>query len=255
MIALLLLIQTHGTWAAEQTRIFQQGTNGYTGLADTWVSEQDWGNPPQHTLNYGQNESLILERNGDNNPLVRFDLSSIPANSSFASATLSLYNTVSSSHSGTKDIPRRIRLFRVLKEWKENEATGDNASAGTAWAARGMKPGEDYDDTPETYADVVNEGWYDWDITALVQGWVRGEYPNCGLVLRDATGYEEDHRDSRTFISGQHSDTAKRPRLTLVCNPDVPMADAGPDQENLQWNGSAVNSEILKRNQHFCTLF
>ena len=240
---------------------FQQGLNGYAGVRDTWVSGLDWDTPPQHTVNYGQNADLVLSRDGGDNPLLRFDLTTIPTNSAVLSATLSLYNTTQSSYSGTRNFARRICLYRVLRDWDEGNqtdspidaagkhgATGDNAfdyypGQGTdvPWGARGMAAGADYAAAYESYADVVNEGWYTWDATALVRAWVRGEQPNHGLTLRDATGYQDDHVDWRTFVSSQATaDPTRRPKLTVVYNPDAPYAHAGPDQENLAWAGGPV---------------
>ncbi len=249
--------------AGEQTAIFQQGLDGYTGVKDAWVSSQDWGSPPQYSVNYGQNEALHLERDGDNNPILRFDLASIPANSEIISATLELYNTTDACYSGACAAPpvRRIKLYQVLKDWDEgNQAgspidapgkhgvTGDDAfdyytGEGTdvPWTARGMEAGSDYAAAETSYADVTDPGWYDWDVTALVRAWVRGEQPNFGFVLRDATGWIEENTDWRHFWSSQYAgDAALRPKLTVVYNPDVPFADAGPDQENLQWDGGAI---------------
>lgn len=113
--------------ATTQTRVFQQGLDGYAGVRDTWISAADWDSPPQHTVNYGQNKTLVLSRDGDDNPLLRFDLSSIPANSAVISATLSLYNTTQSSWSGTRDFARRVRLFRMLRDWDEGDP-GDPGS-------------------------------------------------------------------------------------------------------------------------------
>ncbi len=116
-----------------------------------------------------------------------------------------------------------MKLFPVLRDWDEGNqiespidapgkhgATGDNAfdyfiGEGTdiPWAARGMAAGTDYAATPMRHADVVNPGWYAWDVTDLVRAWVRGEQPNFGLVLRDATGYQDDHNDWRIFVSSQ----------------------------------------------------
>jgi hypothetical protein len=249
-----------GAPAAAQTKTFQQGRDGYTGVRDTWVSRLDWATPKQYTVNYGQNASLELSRSGGDNPLLRFDLAAIPPNSAIVSATLSLYNTTRASFSGTKDFARRIELFRVLRGWDEGNqvaspinaagkhgATGDHAfayftgeGANVPWAGRGMVAGADYQAARESYADVVNEGWYAWDVTALVRAWVRGEAPNDGLVLRDVSGYADDHRDWRTFVSSQNATADRRPLLTVVYNPDVPFAAAGPDQVNLTWDGGAV---------------
>lgn len=236
------------------TRTFQQGLDGYSGVRDTWASSAGWGSPPQYTVNYGQNAELMLSRDGGDNPLLRFDLTEIPGNSAIASATLWLYNTTSSTY------PRRAQLYRVLKDWDEGNqvdspidapgkhgATGDYAfdyypGEGTdvAWVARGMAAGADYAAAYESYADVVTEGWYSWDVTALVRAWVRGEQPNDGLVLRDATSYQDGNPDWRTFHASQSATADRRPKLAVTYNPDTPYANAGPDQTNLAWDGSAV---------------
>lgn len=77
-------------------------------------------------------------------------------------------------------------------------------------------------------------------MTALVRAWVRGEQPNYGLVLRDATGYEVSNPDWRIFPSSQSATADRWPKLVVSYNPDVPYADAGPDQTNLAWNGGAI---------------
>jgi len=259
---LLILHSVSPTWsiATEETITFRYGLNGYTGVRDTFISTLDWGDPPQDTVNYGQNEAIVLSRDGGENPLVRFALEAIPPNSRIASAALSLYNTVPSSLSGSRDFARRITLHQTLVDWDEGNqqdspinasgkrgATGYNAFAffsgegvNVPWAERGMKAGADYKEKAEGYADVVNEGWYNWDVTALVQQWIRGDAPNFGVTLRDATGFQDDHRDNREFVSSQSGDASLRPKLTVVYNPDVPFARAGVDQENLQWNGGSV---------------
>ena len=249
--------------AGVQTAVLQQGLNGYSGVEDAWVSSNDWDNPPQYSENYGQNEILSLERDGGDNPLLRFDLSSIPANSEIIAATLELYNTTPAcniSHCAAPPV-RRIKLYRVLKDWDEGNqvdspidaagkhgVTGDNAfdyypGEGTdiPWGARGMEAGVDYAAAETSAADVADPGWYAWDVTALVRAWVRGDQPNYGLVLRDASGWSQENTDWRHFWSSQYGgDPSLRPKLTITYNPDAPYADAGSDQANLQWDGSAI---------------
>ncbi|HMN27587.1 MAG TPA: DNRLRE domain-containing protein [Caldilineaceae bacterium] len=247
--------------AVNQTVILQQALDGYTGVRDTWISTAGWATPPQHTVNYGQNDTLVLSRDGGENLLLRFDLSSIPANSAVISASLSLYNTTQSSPGGNGNFARRVQLFPVLREWDEGNqaaspidgpgkhgATGDQAfdfftgeGADVAWAAPGMAAGADYASTAASDADVINQGWYNWDVTMLVRAWVRGEQANAGLLLRDATGYDERQNDSRIFVSSQATaDLTLRPKLVVVYNPDVPFADAGPDQVNFGWKNTAI---------------
>ena len=246
-------------FSVEQTVVLQLGLNGYAGTTDTWVSTYDWGSPDQYLVNYGQNESLFLSRDGGENPIIQFDLSSIPANSLILEARLELYNITASS-GGPASYDRRVRLYQILRDWDEGNqvnspidasgkhgATGDHAfdyftGEGTdvPWNDRGMQSGTDFSGNEESYADVQDEGWYGWDLTELVRSWVRGETTNFGLVLRDGTGYEEGNQDWREFRSSQFSDAGFRPKLTLRFNPDVPFADAGPDQEILNWDGSSI---------------
>ena len=245
---------------ANQTLILQQGLNGYTGVRDTWISTASWATPPQRTVNYGQNATIVVTRNDGDNSLLRFDLSGIPADSAIISASLSLYNTTQSSIDGSSDFVRRVQLFPVLSDWDEGNqdsspidaagkrgATGDQAfdyftGEGTdvAWGVLGMEAGTDYADIEENHIDVINQGWYSVDLTALVRAWVRSEQANYGVVLRDATGYADNHNESRVFVASQGTEAGNRPKLTVVYNADVPFANAGVDQENLNWNGSAV---------------
>jgi heparin/heparan-sulfate lyase len=213
-------------------------------------------------LNYGQNTQLLVTRSGYDTPLIRFDLTAIPANSLIVSATLMLYNNTpgggSCAQNGSE--VRRLNLSRVLKNWDEGNqvsaqvtttvgaqgATGDYAflyySGGTnvAWGARGMLAGTDYASTVTSYADVLNPGWYGWDVSALVRAWVRGDYSNYGLTLRDSTGYSASNCDYRSFSSSQNATPNQRPKLLIAYNPDVPYANAGPDQKLWTWNGGAI---------------
>lgn len=263
-----LLVQA--TMAGPRSRTFQQGFDAYSGVRDTWVSRLDWDTPPQHTVNYGQNTGLTLSRDGGDSPLLAFDLSSIPPNSAVLAATLTLHNTTPADNGSPGTRYRRITLHRVLRAWDEGNqaaapidtpgrhgATGDFAfrhfaGEGTdvPWAARGMAAGQDFAAAAESFADVLNEGPYAWDVTSLVRTWVRGESPNFGLVLRDASGYDERNTDWRTFVSSQGAEAAQRPRLVVVYNPDVPHADAGPDRAALAWDGGAVNLDGSASHDH-----
>ncbi len=47
---------------ANKILTLRQGMNGYAGVRDTWISSAEWDTPPQRTVNYGQNETLVLGR-------------------------------------------------------------------------------------------------------------------------------------------------------------------------------------------------
>ncbi len=262
---LFLLFSFTSIWAgsvsaAPVTKVFQLGRDGFTGVRDTWVARLDWDTPPQHTVNYGQNTFLRLSRDGGENPLLWFDVSAIPANSTVISAVLELRSITVANPSGGAPKQRKVQVFRVLKAWDEGNqisspvdaagkrgATGDFAfryfpGEGTdvPWTARGMGAGTDYDSQIFATTDVLDPAAYYWDLASLVRLWVRAEAPNAGLVLRDATGYEEDNLDWRDFVSSQGSDAEARPKLTVTYDPDTPTAHAGADQVNLSWQRTAI---------------
>ncbi len=251
--------------AVEQTLVLQQGSGSYTGVTDTDVESNDWDTPPQYTVNYGQNAVLHLDRDAGASVLVRFDLSAIPSNSTIVQATLELYNTT-----GASGHVRRIQAFRLLRDWDEGNqeaspidapgkhgATGDNAfdfydGEGTdvPWTARGLESGSDFDATVLDTAQVSDPGWSSWDVAEAVRAWVHGDAPNYGVVLRDATGWEDGNPDWRDFVSSQSTDTAHRPILRIVYDPDTPLADAGADQEDLHWDGGPITLDGSGSHDH-----
>jgi len=257
----LVLGVGRAAWAVEQTVVLRRGVTGDEVVVDTNVQSNDWDDPPQYTINYGRNELLVLDRDGGSSVLIRFDLSGIPANARVTSARLELQNTTASP-SGGQGPERRVEIFRVLRAWDEGNqvagrvsttpgahgATGDYAvehypgeGENVAWKGRGLEAGTDYDPAVLDVAEIRGTGPYSWDLTSAVQDWVRGVAPNHGIVLRDATGWEDGNPDWRSFVSSESPEVEVRPALTVVYDPDTPLADAGEDVEELHWDGSAVS--------------
>ena len=236
--------------------MLQQGLAGYAGVRDTFVSSESWDSPPQFEINHGRNPTLTVSRDGRNNVLVRFELGSIPPNAAVSSARLSLYNTTSPPNG----IARRIKAFRVLRSWDEGNqvasaldapgkrgATGENAFAyfpgeGTnvPWSEIGLGVDTDYEAVAMATVEVRGPGWYEWNLSAVVQEWVRHPGTNRGLVLRDDSGFQPLDTDERDFLSSDASDAPLRPRLTLDLDVETPFADAGPDLFNRGWRADAV---------------
>ncbi|MCP5522496.1 MAG: right-handed parallel beta-helix repeat-containing protein [Verrucomicrobiales bacterium] len=235
--------------------VLQQGYAGTTTAVDTWISDADWGSPPGRLLNHGRDPTLFASDRGTDKPLFRFDLSAIPPHSRIDAAELRLFNLLD-----TGGWQRRFNLHSVRRSWSDGnqvndpvDAPGDYGATGVLsfqdasnptlnqpWDAIGMQAGTDYDDAPLDGVGVRDSGWYAWELTSAVRGWVRGETANEGVVLIDATGWEEANPYYREFASAEHPDEERRPALYVTYNPDVPFVDAGPDGEDLAWGGSAV---------------
>lgn len=139
--------------------------------------------------------------------LVRFDLSSIPTNAIVISAKLRLYQYESNS-SGTI----AMGAHQVLQAWDEATATFNNASSGTPWT-QGV--GGTYNATAAATASVVigTFGFYEWDLTALVQQWVSQSQANYGVELM---GPSLNQGQWVGFASRENATTSERPQLVVT---------------------------------------
>ena len=111
-------------------------------------------------------------------------------------------------------------------QWVEGmQATDDGATrdyynrgAQLAWAqpmgdwrdADGVVQGSTAYSTT-TLIDDDTSAYIEWDVTALVQAWVTGIYPNKGLFLRRVLG-----SGTFNFYSREHGDADQRPELVVV---------------------------------------
>lgn len=193
--------------AQAMTQTFQEGANGYAGATDTKF--YNWS----ATGNYGNHESLEHSTSRSTTSLLRFDLSSVPAESTVAAAQISLYLKWSDAAANQT---RTAQLHRLLVDWVEQEATYQVRAAGQPWAGnKGPQPGSDYETAPTASAQSGQAGvWITWDVTALAQAWVSNPTANFGVILLDPNGYSTGA--NRSYASSEHSTAAWRPKLTIT---------------------------------------
>lgn len=130
--------------------------------------------------------------------LVEFRLFDMPPGITVSKATLCLYLQAScdlDSRSHT------VRVHRITQDWSSSSVTWNNQpshDSGTVWASRSVSS--------------RSWGWYTWDVTALVNGWLSGTYPNHGMMLR---GPESSGNDSAVlkFYTCDASGTTHDPRI------------------------------------------
>ncbi|MEZ4733359.1 MAG: DNRLRE domain-containing protein [Caldilineaceae bacterium] len=193
--------------AQATTQTFQEGANGYAGTTDTKF--YNWS----AASNYGNHESLEHSTSRGTTSLLRFDLSSVPAESSVAAAQISLYLKWSDAGAGQT---RTAQLHQMLVNWQENEATYNVRAVDQPWAgAKGPQPGADYATAPAAGAQTDQAGvWITWEVGPLVQSWINTPATNFGVILLDPNGYSVGA--NRSYASSEHGTAEWRPKLTIT---------------------------------------
>jgi uncharacterized repeat protein (TIGR01451 family) len=127
-------------------------TTNFGNTTDMWAGYDDYLNP----------DGRIARS------LIQFDVSAIPAGTSIDSAVLRVYLVSSYDYPGKS---RTITTYRISSSWSESSVTW-NTSPSYAQA---------YGSASVTHGAW---GWYSFNVTSLVRGWVNGTLTNYGIMLR-----------------------------------------------------------------------
>jgi hypothetical protein len=123
--------------------------------------------------------------------LLRFDLSSIPANVPITSATLSLRKALSLGAGP-------VEVHRATASWAEGSVTWNGFGQAVDPVVHGtILP-----------ANIVSNGLATVDVTALMQGWSSGTFANHGFVLDEPSG-------GRTVFGSSEANGPSRPQLSV----------------------------------------
>lgn len=196
------------------TIVLQSGVDGYDGVVDTHINAWD----PQ--ANYANLDRLRLRQTDIMAPLIRFDLSVLPANAHIVDAQLSLW-----SLNRSNDNSATVGAYLLNRTWHAQQATWLQATATQVWSLPGANAApEDRNATPYVTAEVSEtKHWYDWDVTALVQDWVRNPAGDNGVILKAF----EIPKVQYDFASSEYNTPAARPKLTIRywTPPPTPVLD------------------------------
>lgn len=224
------------TVAARLPRIRQvtlrQGWNRYAGAVDTYI---DSGQPKKNFNTPGDSAILRVRTPDIKAALLRFDVSSVPANARILRATLGFYVQ---RHSNEGEID--VSAYTLRKAWNPNEATWERASASASWGALGANstdggnPDRDASATDlrplrwYRYVDmntgeqalVDDATWYSLDITPAVRDWVADPESNFGVILKAMGGSTEVQ-----IAASEWRDVNLRPCLVITyMEPEAPPA-------------------------------
>ena len=138
-------------------------------------------------------------------------------------ATMYLYYVYSHKASYLSDaqvpfITRNIRAHRVLRPWKESQATSTKRDSYNYWQTQWL--GLDNRDATSSYTGQVTiepstpRGFVQIDVTSAAKAWKSG-VSNYGVVIW-ATNEDQPGRDTR-FASNAHRDSSLHAYISLTC--------------------------------------
>ena len=153
------------------------------------------------TSNRGDYTALYVGANvvgQETRAYLEFNLGSIPSTANVTSAELGLW------YAGTGDATvASIGAYRVTSVWNESTITWNN------------KP--TYYASPYSYTSIpaaVTNNYMEWDMKYMVQYWVKGTYPNRGVMLMDTN--EATAETWKGFYSSDWTTATQRPKLTIT---------------------------------------
>ena len=193
-----------------QELVLRQGVGGYAGFEDTYLDSWSTGK------NWGSDAGLRLRGVNERNILIRTDLSQLAQGTTIEQAILTLYQV-----SGG-DTPIEGKVYGVLRDWVEMDATWEDAAESTAWATAGCNGAGTDRASSFVYGRGVYPTWrnytrypFDFDVTSLVQGWVNSPATNHGLMIGSMQGAFGE----LIFGSSEHVTEEARPRLLIRYRP------------------------------------
>lgn len=175
---------------SSETDIQPDGTAGL----DTYVFQDSSG------TNYGTSIILVTGRdgtppNGRYRSLLKFDLSSV-GSPSVEQAKLRLF--LEATGGGGYPALNQVAAHRVTSTWSEGTVTYGTAPT--------------FNPVAEDVADLYSTGWYEWDITSLVNDWLSGAQTNHGLLLKHA---DESATDTARNFTSSDGSASQRPMLRV----------------------------------------
>jgi len=143
--------------------------------------------------------------------LIKFDLSSIPANATITTATLSLW-TSSDLSSNT----RTIRVYRLKTSFQESQATWNGPATGVSWQTSGASGSNDRESAAIGSVSVLSNEALNQEKQivlqpARIQEMVSGAFANRGFILVADT----EQNDRFNYRTSDSTGINQRPRLVV----------------------------------------
>ncbi len=159
---------------------------------------------------------------------MKFDTSSIPANSSIDSSVFSI-----TMQEERASIPR-IKLYSVTQDWNQDDLNWNNQPSVASTFE-------------DSYANDVTYSWWNFDVTNLTKGWYSGSTPNYGFSLRG----HDPGVSRRYFFSKYYSSDPNRkfnPYVLIYYHPNSGQGPTPPQMLGTKPWWQTVNSPLAVGN-------
>jgi hypothetical protein len=175
---------------------------------DTYL---DQNNPAR---NYGASTTIKVDGQSTQayRPILKFDLSSLPAGATITSATLQLAATAVQSNTGYN-----VAVHQMTRDWLEGTGNGSNGSPNWtqySGASTWTTAGGDFNGTAESTTSVSTAGTYTWSVTNMVNTWYASPTTNFGMLLKFPT--ENTGNQDKTFGSKENGTFTNWPVLFIT---------------------------------------
>jgi hypothetical protein len=185
-----------------------------TAAADTTLIPTKAGDPGRDP---GSEIDMMIygpdHANKDYRGLLQFDLKDLPKTPLVQCAVLKL--TVYKMFSVRKTKQDIIRVHRVVRPWRELEASWGRSLKDDEW----INKGGDFDPMPAAATPLLDSQTgeasgktIEFDVTPLVQQWQSGQQPNYGMILINSDN--ESKTTARPYSRNDTND-GNRPKLVL----------------------------------------
>jgi hypothetical protein len=177
-----------------------------------------------------------------NSILMKWNISSLPANAQIQSATLSLFMTESGGDSlYTIPVSQVINKSPVIASCNGYKYDGTNSWDPSSIPYNSIPLAQSNISAPVDAPQInTTVGYKSWNLTSIVQDWMANPGRNFGLLLNSSTNASSD--SYRYFASSEAADTTQRPKLVvtyvLVTDTTAPTASIISPINNATINGS-----------------
>ena len=195
----------------------------YYGVVDTFLSIDS----PAVTHDGNTTLQMKNDNSGGKRPLLRFDVSRIPAGSRVDGATLYL---AQDTYRKNDLFVSTVSIYQMLRPWIGGQATWLQATSLVPWSSGGANAPADRAQEPLSSLVIGAIDVWQWrafPVKDAVQAWVNDPGSNAGLLLIGEGSSQEFH-----FYSSDYPAAAYRPRLevTYCAAPLVPTITPTPTQ-------------------------